>query len=171
MFDADGNLYGTTGEGGANWLYRGTVFKLTPNSEGGWKEVVLHKLGNPGDGFEPELGLIIDASGNLFGVTSGGGSHAQGIAFELSPDTGGKWTERVLHAFGSGTDGAAPSGGLVTDKAGNLYGVTNDGGTSDVGTVFKLTPGANGTWRESVLYSFNDLNQSRWKASRWLSCC
>ncbi len=81
----------------------------------------------------------------------------------------GKWTETVLHRFtGKGTDGQSPTGGLAFDKAGNLWGTTFIGGVGKsstcgdtngagfCGTVFELTPNANGTWTESTLYSFVD---------------
>ena len=60
--------------------------------------------------------------------------------FELTPQAGGGWTEKVLYSFGSGTDGFAPYSGLVFDAAGNLYGTTYYGGTYSRGTVFELTP-------------------------------
>ena len=63
--------------------------------------------------------------------------------------------ETVLHSFGSGTDGAGPRGNLIFDSAGNLYGTTQGGGTSSYGTVFELTPGADGGQTETVLYSFS----------------
>ena len=107
ILDAAGNLYGTTYRGGTQNL--GTIFKLTPDGEGGWTDMVLHSFGEGTDGFFPEAGLIFDAAGNLYGTTSGGGIHSGGTIFELSPDGGGGWTENVLHSFG-GTDGVISSG-------------------------------------------------------------
>ena len=76
--------------------------------------------------------------------------------FELMPQAGGGWSEKQLHQFGQGTDGLGPNGSLVFDSAGNLYGATYGGGAygGGLGTVFKLTPGANGVWTEKVLHSF-----------------
>jgi uncharacterized repeat protein (TIGR03803 family) len=64
-------------------------------------------------------------------------------------------TYKVLHKFTGSPDGSGPGGGLITEASGNLYGATTDGGASGYGTVFKLAPNADGSWTESVLYSFN----------------
>ena len=151
-FDGAGNIYGTASGGGADGA--GIVFKLTPNTDGSWTESVLHSF-HGSDGAFPQAGLIFDAEGNLYGTTyRGGGADNVGAVFKLTPNTHGSWTESVLHAF-SGSDGAYPSAGLIFDAAGNLYSTTIDGGADDAGTVFKLTPNADGSWRESVLHSFN----------------
>ena len=142
IFDAAGNLYGTTVGGGT--YGGGTVFELKPAVGGGWAEQVLHSFGNNAgnrnqDGNRPYDGLIFDAAGNLYGVTYGGGTYTYGTAFELTPTAGGGWTEQVLHSF-NGTDGAGPQAGLIFDADGNLYGTTAGGGTYNDGTVFELTP-------------------------------
>jgi uncharacterized repeat protein (TIGR03803 family) len=139
--DAAGNLYGTTsGYGGYGY---GTVFELTRNRRAvreGWTEKVLHTF-NGTDGAGPRASLILDAAGNLYGTTVGGGTYGYGTVFELTPIAGGGWTERVLHNFNNdGTDGANPYGGLIFDAAGNLYGTTAWGGTYGTGTVFEITP-------------------------------
>ena len=152
-FDAAGNLYGTT-VGGGTYNY-GTVFELTPQAGGGWTETVLYSFGNGTDGQNPYAGLIFDKNGNLYGTTVGGGTYTYGTVFELTPQAGGGWTEKVLYSFGNGTDGHNP-GGLIMDAAGNLYGTTNRGGTYGAGTVFELTPQAGGGWTETVLYSFGN---------------
>jgi uncharacterized repeat protein (TIGR03803 family) len=159
IFDATGNLYSTTGGGGAYGA--GTVFELTPNGSGGWTETVLYSFCSQPDctdGLSPEAGLIFDAAGNLYGTTYSGGTYDAGTVFELTPTGGGAWTERVLHGFGKGTDGAGPSyyGKLIFDAAGNLYGMTLSGGAYGFGTAFELTPTAGGGWTEQVLYSFNN---------------
>ena len=159
IFDAAGNLYGTTEYAGA--YNSGTVFELTPNGSGGWTETVLYSFcsqANCTDGYGPLAGLIFDASGNLYGTTRDGGAYGYGTVFELTPTGGGAWTERVLHGFGKGTDGAGPSyyGKLIFDAAGNLYGMTLSGGAYGFGTAFELTPTAGGGWTEQVLYSFNN---------------
>jgi len=139
IFDAAGNLYGTSPRGGATNY--GVVFELSPQVGGGWTEAVLHSFSDNGhDGFLPQGGLIFDAAGNLYGTTSGGGEHKGGTVFELSPVTGGGWSEFVLHNFGAGTDGSESNAGLVMDGAGNLYGTTTLGGVHGDGTAFELTP-------------------------------
>lgn len=148
IFDAKGNLYGTTLVGGASGA--GTVFELTP-SNGKWTEKVLYSF-NGQDGAEPVASLIFDAKGNLYGTTSGGGANGAGTVFELTSSKG-TWTEKMLYSF-NGQDGAEPEGGVIFDAKGNLYGTTTQGGTYDDGTVFELTP-SNGKWTEKVLHSFN----------------
>ena len=73
----------------------------------------------------PVAGLILDASGNLYGTTSEGGAYVYGTVFELTPKAGGGWTEKVLHSFGGTGDGISPYAGLIFDAAGNLYGTTS----------------------------------------------
>ena len=73
------------------------------------------------------------------------------------PLTSGTWAApkyKVLHAFGTGNDGAGLYGGLVFDQRGNLYGGTNGGGDYGYGTVFQLIPGRGGEWSEHVMRSF-----------------
>src|SRR2546427_10654968 len=93
------------------------------------QEKVLHNFGNGADGIQPCAGLIFDAAGDLFGTTLAGGANGYGTVFELMPNPGGSWTEKILHNFNNnGTDGLYPRAGLVFDVAGNLYGATGDGG-------------------------------------------
>ncbi len=173
IFDASGNLYGTTLEGGthANCYEEnigcGTVFELSPKSGGGWTETIVHDFDfNGTDGVNPSGSLSLDSAGNLYGVTLYGGngvcgssSEAGGTVFELSPKSGGGWTEKILYNFGAnGTDGCFPQGGLVFDAAGNLYGTTAGGGANGFGTVFELTPIAGGSWLENVLFSFDGVS-------------
>jgi uncharacterized repeat protein (TIGR03803 family) len=156
-FDAKGNLYGTTGWGGA--ADDGTVFRLAPPAVGRteWTETVLHGFSG-GDGVGPEAGVVLDAAGNLYGTAANGGRANDGTVFKLAPPATGQtaWTATVLHAFG-GTDGHEPVGGLALDSAGNLYGTTEDGGAYNYGIVFKLAPPAAGhtKWVERVLRSFS----------------
>jgi len=139
IFDRAGNLYGTTIGGGPN--NKGTVFELSPAGKGVWTESILHDFGAESDGQNPGSALIFDRSGNLYGVTEAGGTYNLGTAFELSPATGGGWSETVLHNFGSlSFDGIAPVGSLIFDPAGNLYGTTDEGGTTGYGTVYEITP-------------------------------
>jgi uncharacterized repeat protein (TIGR03803 family) len=156
IFDAAGNLYGTTTQGGA--YYNGTVFELSPIAGGGWSEKVLHDFNyNGADGFTPYGGVILDASGNLYGATSGGGVSNAGTVFELIRNSDGSFSERILHSFASnGRDGVNPWAGVIVDAAGNLYGTTASGGIYNWGTVFKLSPQADGSWTEKILHNFNN---------------
>ena len=152
IFDATGNIYGTTGSGGAYGY--GTVFQLSPSRNGGWKEHVLHSFIPGGDGVHPAAGLIFDSSGNLYSTTGGGGVHNDsGTVFELTPKDDGSWEERILHSFDWQVDGCYPSTGVLLDSAGNLYGMV-DCGQFGVGSVFELVPNPDGSWTEKTIYSF-----------------
>jgi uncharacterized repeat protein (TIGR03803 family) len=133
IFDAAGNLYGTTSYGGSKGV--GTVYKLSPNGAGGWTETVLYAFTDGADGGHPN-GLIFDAAGNLYGVTSG--HDTLGSVFKLSPSAG-KWVFTTLYDFQGNTDGALPSGSLAMDASGNLYGTTMYGGANGLGVVFEIT--------------------------------
>ena len=130
IMDSDGNLYGTTTDGGAS--NGGTVFKIgTDGTEG-----VLHSFGSSAaDGLNPRAGLVLGSDGNLYGTTYAGGANGDGTVFKIS--VGG--TESVLYSFGSSaSDGMNPVGGLAIDSVGNLYGTTSRGGVNNDGTVFKI---------------------------------
>jgi uncharacterized repeat protein (TIGR03803 family) len=161
IFDAAGNLYGTTNYGGASGGY-GIVFELKRQADGGWTEEVLHNFdGNGKDGYGPYGSLIFDAAGNLYGTTEQGGDYGRGMVFELTPKARGGWAEKGLHSFGGvDTDGDYPYGNLIFDASGNLYGTTEQGGESFGGVVFELSPGATGEWAETMLYNFSDSSDS-----------
>ena len=164
VFDSRGNLFGTTVLGGG--LNGGTVFEMTPVN-GAWSETVLHSFGATNDGYLPYGGLTLDAAGNVYGTTQAGGANpclglGCGIVFELVAATG--WTENILHQFGGGSDGIYPNSTPIFDRVGNLYGSTVFGGglgqcsagidTTTCGTVYKLSPGSNGAWTETILHRF-----------------
>ena len=151
IMDVNGNLYGTTPGGGAYGF--GTVFELV-NSSGTYSEKVLYSFTNGADGGFPSGGVLIDASGNLYGTTARGGASGLGTVFELL-NSSGTYSETVLHSFTGSPDGQIPNGGLVRDTAGNLYGVTynNSLGAFDNGAVFELV-NSSGTYSEKVLYTF-----------------
>lgn len=163
VIDSSGKLYGTTVRGGLNDA--GSVFELSPNSDGSWTETLIHSFQNDGtDGFQPQGSLILDAAGNLYGTTYAGGRGHYGTVFELTPDSDGSWTETILHSFiNDNVDGVNPEAELVFDGAGNLYGTTTLGGVGTCsssnkavgcGTVFELSPRSGGHWAERVLHSF-----------------
>jgi uncharacterized repeat protein (TIGR03803 family) len=167
VFDAAGNLYGTTSSGGGS-EGPGTVFKLMPTSKGGTESVIYRFTFEGSSGTSPSSDLTIDAQGNLYGTTAQFGDLECpevdcGTVFELIPHSDGTWLESTIHQFAGGPgDGAMPSSGIVLDSAGNVYGLTNAGGAGKCdavsgqpgcGIAYKLTPG-DGTWTETVLYSF-----------------
>jgi uncharacterized repeat protein (TIGR03803 family) len=179
IFDKAGNLYGTTSAGGsASGCIGGcgTVFELSPNSDGSWTETVLYSFcskqthhGFCLDGNEPAAGLVFDVGGNLYGTTVHGGparcpmSPDCGTVFKLAPPSlpDGSWTESVLYSFCSKLvnsqclDGLNPYGQLTVDQFGDLYGTTSAGGTgrNSGGTVFELSR-VNSGQRYTVLYNF-----------------
>jgi uncharacterized repeat protein (TIGR03803 family) len=138
--DSTGAVYGTTSDGGQ--YGRGNVFKLSPPSggSGSWTESVLYAFQNGSDGGYPQDGVVLDASGNVYGTTLGGGD-GLGVVFELLPPSGGSgaWTEVVLHSFTGGADGGSPYTPVLLLGA-DLYGTTWSGGTGNGGTVFQIMP-------------------------------
>ncbi|HTS34905.1 MAG TPA: choice-of-anchor tandem repeat GloVer-containing protein [Candidatus Solibacter sp.] len=158
VLDAQGNLYGTTVFGGnlANCAGDGcgTVFSVSPAGN----ETVLYTLPRPEQGQMPQLGLVRDAQGNLYGtLVETGDRFEDGVVFKV--DTSGN--QSVIYSFngGNGTgDGSSPAPGLVMDSQGNLYGTTVYGGSGacTCGTVFKLSPTQGGGWTETVLFSFSN---------------
>jgi uncharacterized repeat protein (TIGR03803 family) len=161
IFDAAGNLYGTTSDGGAlsdcNGYGCGTVFELSPGSTG-WTENVLYSFqGYPSDGSYPGPPLLFDSAGNLYGTTGQGGTYDYGTAFELSPNSSGAWNETILHSFANtfvGNDGADPDSGLIFGPGGNLFGTTGQGTFNGGGVIYELT-NFSGAWEEKVLYRYN----------------
>ena len=137
-FDSKGNLYGTTYRANAaccNNHDQGTVFELTPGSNGSWQETVLYNFIQQGDSCQqPASNIVFDRNGNLYGTTNQGGARKGGCLFEITP--AGKLT--ILHTFGDGDDAANPYGNIVFSH-GNLYG-TAGGGAYAEGAVFKFTP-------------------------------
>ncbi len=137
-----GNLYGSADVDGAD--FAGVIFQLVPGSAGGWKFGVIHTFTGGHDGAHPLGALIADPSGNLYGTSEAGGMLSEcftagcGVAFKLSPTSGGMWSESLLHTFTTGTDGTSPFAGVVFDSLGNLYGTTEGGGTGVSGTVYRI---------------------------------
>src|SRR5579872_634709 len=145
--DAAGNLYGTSGGGtGGN----GTVFELTRGSDGTWSISYLH-LFDGTDGTSPNFGLNFDASGNLFGSTSGGGAHGYGAVFELTPSVGGAWTETTLSSF---TGSMGNIFNVMVAPGNKLYGTTYTS-RSGGGIAFELAQQSDGSWLNTTLHEFN----------------
>jgi len=159
-WDAMGNLYGTTEFGGSHG--DGTVFELNPDGNGGWNEKVLLSFGGA-DGVNPQYGIAVDGSGNLYGTASFGGivnsacSAGCGTVFELSPSADG-WDGRMLYKP-TGVNGANPNSSISIDSKGNLYGTLQFAGDAGCyvndgcGGVFRLSPTSGGGFvRTSFLF-------------------
>jgi len=159
ILDAAGNLYGTTGYGGTGCGGDGcgTVYELSPEAGGKWKETILHRFDDSNQGaYDPGAGaLFMDSSGSLFGTTELGGKAGWGTVFRLTQSGDGPWKEAILYSFGNGPGGGFPDAGVIMDKAGNLYGTTDEGGgPNGCGVMYKLSPAAKGKWKYSVLHTF-----------------
>jgi uncharacterized repeat protein (TIGR03803 family) len=151
ILDAAGHLYGTTEAGGTNGY--GGVFELKLSGNQ-WSESILHSFTGGPDGLYPyKANVVLDSTGNLYSTTCGGGKYGDGVVYELTPSSSGRWTETVLHSFSGGADGSCPFSGVIFDAGGNLYGTTVDGGPINCGTVFKLSP-STGAWKESIIHAF-----------------
>jgi uncharacterized repeat protein (TIGR03803 family) len=161
VFWLDGNIYGTTFEGGT--FGRGTVFKLSAPSRGQtqWTESTVYDFGvSAVDAFDPQGGLALGLDLGLYGTAPYGGRYGYGAVFKLTPSGFFKttWTESVLYSFaGPPNDGANPQAAVTFDFTGGVYGTTSNGGTGNLGTVFRLAPPppTKTSWTEGVLYSFN----------------
>lgn len=145
LLGVDGNFYGVATWGGANG--NGTVFKITPAGvlTTVYTFSALDSNGENGDGANPQA-LIQGADGNLYGVTTAGGSWGSSTVFKVTPE--GFFT--ALHSFAAnGLEGAAPMS-LMEGIDGKFYGVTSSGGANSAGTAFEVTSDGNFT----TLYSF-----------------
>ena len=147
---SDGNFYGVTAQGGVGpcSLGCGTVFKLTP----GGLLTTLYSFSGGTDGGVPN-GVIQGADGNFYGSTEFGGTSSSvcgsrgcGVVFKLTADG----IESVLYAFAGGTADGAIAQSLIQGSDGNFYGMTNLGGTSNNGTVFRISAAG----AESILHNF-----------------
>jgi uncharacterized repeat protein (TIGR03803 family) len=141
LLDSSGNLYGTTQNWGES-VY-GTIFKLDAN--GNYSSLYSFN-GEPDGAYPYRSRLVMDSSGNLYGLTYEGGLYNHGALFELN--TAG--VETILYNFTGGSDGGNPLGDLVIDSAGNFYGVTSVGGTNGNGVIFEVSSAG----EESTLYAF-----------------
>jgi uncharacterized repeat protein (TIGR03803 family) len=175
-FDTDGKLYGTTNSGGKysgsdcqNTMVQnshcGTVYQLSPGTNGVWKEKILHNFqDNRKDGIQPISGVVVGAPGDVFGTTEYGGKNLGGTVFRLKSGT---WAETVIEDFdllAPNNTGSYPLSGLILDEAGNLYGTTHAGGLAGCdgslgcGTIFELSPVGSSEWMETLIYEFSSDN-------------
>jgi len=171
LSDNAGSFYGVTGVGGSCPVQQagcGTVFKLS-QSGGKWTKTTIYSFqGGNADGMGPVGSPVMDKLGNIYGTTQYGGIKDVGTVFKLS-QSGGKWTETIIHAFAYSLsppitlDGDLPYGDLYINTDGSLLGTTVYGGSVSscgngspgCGTVFKLTPPTgSGPWTETILYRF-----------------
>jgi uncharacterized repeat protein (TIGR03803 family) len=168
VFDSSGNLWGSTQGGGS--VGDGTVFELTPNSDGTYTESTLYSFTGASTGFFPNTDLVIDKAGNLYGTTvNGGPNHGDGVVFKVTPQPGGGVRESIIHRFFCNStvcgDGVTPFNGLTIDANGTLYGTVDLGGGGSnqcstgtpalgCGIVYKLTANAQGEFTETILYRF-----------------
>jgi uncharacterized repeat protein (TIGR03803 family) len=149
--DTFGNLYGAASQGGDGY---GTIFELSPVGNS-WVESTVYTFTGFSDGQYPYGGVSIDSAGNLFGATFEGGDNGGGTVFELTPSAEG-WQFSLLYSFtGYPGGGTGPNGQPAIDSAGNLYGTTTYQGDNGIGSVFELSPTANG-WVYRELHSFAD---------------
>jgi uncharacterized repeat protein (TIGR03803 family) len=160
IIDGNGNLYGTTSDGGAlgcspyGLTGCGTVYRVKTDGSG---YTVLYTFAGYPDASSPSASLVMDNAGNLYGTASSGGALNVGAVFQLAPNSMSPpvYTYSLLYSFCSQTncaDGAYPldfAGSLVMDGGGNLYGTAANGGGANAGTAFKLTAGT-----LTVLYTF-----------------
>ena len=140
--DSAGNVYGTTYQGGS--MNYGTVWKLTPvttgKKKGTYTEKILHSFTSYKTGVGPWAGVTLDASGNIYGTTLGGGEYGSwGTVFELAL-SGTTYKDKLLWSFNIRDGGFYPWVNPILDSAGNLYGTTSGGGADGYGVVYEVTP-------------------------------
>ena len=141
--DGEGNLYGAAsslGPGG-NQSQGGTIFRITPDGT----FTVLYAFVGGATGSYP-VGDLVFANGSLYGTAGNDGAHGCGVVYKVT--TGGTYS--VVYSFKGGSDGCEPLARLGADDQGVLYGDTFAGGTSNCGTVFRVTPDG----AETVLHQF-----------------
>src|SRR5436309_6815757 len=152
--DSAGNIYGTTVLGGD--FGSGTVFQLS-HTGNSWVHTVLYSFTGGADGGEPYKGVTLDGEGNLYGTAVTGGSGicegGCGVAYKLT-NSGGTWTQTVIHAFTGEDDGSGPGARVTVDGAGNVYGMAPTGGAYGLGTIYKIRQGQNGAWVIKVIHAF-----------------
>jgi len=170
VFGPDGSLYGgASGYGGLGHSGFGAIFNLRPPAtvcksvSCPWTESVLFAF-NDSNGDYPLGDLAFDSAGNLYGTTQFGGltqycaGGGCGLVYQLT-QSGGVWSQNVLHYFTNAGDGAFPQSGVTLDQAGNVYGTVPQDASQDgeYGLVYELSPSGGG-WTQSVLHYFQDVD-------------
>lgn len=151
IMDSNGNLYGTTTQGGA--YSAGKVFQITPTGDA-WQLTTIHDFCPSGicsDGMSPSSGLSYqgerqgqpyDGTSALYGTTVGGGKDSRGVAYAVTPGINGEPEQLVvLHSFCAKkfcSEGDTPIGGVTLDAFGNVYGVTGMGGAHNFGVAYQI---------------------------------
>jgi uncharacterized repeat protein (TIGR03803 family) len=135
---ANGNLYGTSPDGGAGLCNYGcgTVFELTPTGKFTRLYSFCTQEDCP-DGAYPFAALIQATDGQLYGSTSTAGTGGSGTLFSISPE--GSFD--TLYSFQFSNDGLEPEGAMFQATDGSFFGVTNGGGAENQGVVFQLSTG------------------------------
>ncbi len=161
VFGPDSHLYGTTPLGGS-CPGGGVVFDLIPpasickTAACLWKEGLPWQFGCGSDGANPGFGDVVwDRKGSMYGTTTQGGDFGSGTLFQMQP-SGNSWTESIIWSFEGQPDGLYPENGVIIDSNDSLYGTTQQGGSSNFGTVFKLSYVVRVGWTETVLYNFQN---------------
>ena len=158
--DAAGDLFGVTYDGGA--YGDGAVFEIAKTSAGYARTATILASFNGADGSYPMAGaLFVDAAGDLFGTTLGGGAYGDGEVFEIAKTSDGYASTPTVLASFNGADGSGPRAGLIADADGNLLGTTEYGGAYGDGAVFEIAKIGDGyASTPTVLVSFNGANGS-----------
>ena len=168
--DANGNLFGTTENGGVGY---GTVFELK-QTKSGFLFRPLYSFEGGSDGISPLARVVIGPNGSLYGTTWEGGApcgdnkqQGCGTVFNLQPPATSckavlcPWKETVLYRFmGWPFDASVPYSEVTFGPEGNLYGTTFLGGAHDDGAVYQLTY-SKGSWTDSLVYSFQNQDDGR----------
>jgi uncharacterized repeat protein (TIGR03803 family) len=158
----NGRLYGTAVEGGSttacNGYGCGAVFELAQQN-GNWHEAVLANFSSDNSAMAPYGPLVLDSAGNIYGVGANpgviGNQSYSGQLFELALNDGSYTTSTIHYFLGGSNDAGTPNPGLVEDSQGNFYGSSGNGGEqNNNGVVFRFSPNADGTWTETLIYSF-----------------
>jgi uncharacterized repeat protein (TIGR03803 family) len=155
VMGSDGTLYISRFTGGENGS--GVVFALSSSDGKSWSATILHNFGIRGSG-DPAYpsGITLDAAGNIFGLTSFGGTDDMGCLFELPRNSNGSFGPlKRIYSFKGRPDGTLPAGSPAVDSLGNIYGATTGGGSKGIGIVFRFSPSGNG-WTGKLLHNFTD---------------
>ncbi|MGB6686233.1 MAG: choice-of-anchor tandem repeat GloVer-containing protein [Terracidiphilus sp.] len=159
IVDANGDLFGTTYQGGTDNI--GTVFEIVKTSSGYASTPTTLVNFNGTNGANPYAGLVADANGNLFGTTYWGGTFQSGTVFEIPKTASGYASTPTILVNFNGTNGLNPQGALIADANGNLFGTTYLGGASGYGTVFEIVKTSSGyASTPTTLITFNGTNGS-----------